>query len=461
VSTRAHSTGTDGGSSVGSGEIRSLTGLRAVAAVWVVVYHFHFTPGLGYDGYWEPLRPVIRAGATGVDLFFVLSGFVITLTYLERVGSTPSVREAGTFLWARVCRIWPVYALVTVGYGGWLLYKATRVTDGVVAYQVQQPVLDVWNFLLQFTMVQLWWHPASGGESWMGSAWSISAEWLAYVAFPLVALLLWRIRNAPLALLGATAVLLMVPLGYTIYVHGGPVIAWSWLLRIGAAFLAGALTCLVVRRVRRTPHVERAAATWALASLAAIAVGLWWGDWRGIADDHSAYGGIVVVFFPVLVGALALSRTGLSALLSRESVVHGGRISFGLYLVHIPVFEVFWTLMGWWPRIAAGTSLWALLLAPVLLSTVVLAHLAHRFVEEPARKRLRRVVPTRRRAAAQPAPTRIAVVRVDRPLTPATAALLAARSADVPPRSVGPCRRSGRSAPDGAGTPAPLDLPAR
>jgi peptidoglycan/LPS O-acetylase OafA/YrhL len=177
--------------------------------------------------------------------------------------------------------------------------------------------------------------------------------------------------------------------------------------------------------------VEAAAATWALASLGAIAIGLWWGDWRGIDNDHSAFGGIVVLFFPVLVGALALSRTGLSALLSRETVVHGGRISFGLYLVHIPVFEVFWTLMDWWPEIAVGTSLWALLLAPVLLSTFVLAHLAHRFVEEPARTGLRRVLPTRRPAAVAPAPSRIAVVRGDRPVTPATAALLAGRSAGV------------------------------
>ena len=173
-------------------------------------------------------------------------------------------------------------------------------------------------------------------------------------------------------------------------------------------------------------------------TVAAIAVGLWWGDWRGIDNVHSAFGGIVVVFFPVLVGALALSRTGLSALMSRDSLVHGGRISFGLYLVHIPVFEVFWTLMDWWPKIAAGTSLWALLLAPVLLSTFVLAHLAHRFVEEPARKGLRRVLPTRRPAASAPvpapvpAPARIAVVRGDRPVRPATAALLAGRIADVP-----------------------------
>jgi hypothetical protein len=91
--------------------------------------------------------------------------------------------------------------------------------------------------------------------------------------------------------------------------------------------------------------------------------------------------------------------------------------------------------MDWWPRIAVGTSLWALLLAPVLLSTFVLAHLAHRFVEEPARERLRRAVPVRRPAAdavqAAPAQPRVAV-RAERPLTPATAALLAGRNAGVP-----------------------------
>ena len=52
MSTPAPAVRADGEQSVRSGEIRSLTGLRAVAAAWVVVYHFHFTPGVGYGGYW-------------------------------------------------------------------------------------------------------------------------------------------------------------------------------------------------------------------------------------------------------------------------------------------------------------------------------------------------------------------------------------------------------------------------
>jgi peptidoglycan/LPS O-acetylase OafA/YrhL len=104
--------------------------------------------------------------------------------------------------------------------------------------------------------------------------------------------------------------------------------------------------------------------------------------------------------FPVLVGALALSRSGISRVLSSRPLVHGGRISFSLYLVHIPVFEVFWTVMGWHPRIGPGTGLWALLVPHVFLLPFVLAHLLYRYVEEPARRALRRLVPVRRAVPA-------------------------------------------------------------
>jgi peptidoglycan/LPS O-acetylase OafA/YrhL len=139
-----------------TGEIRSLTGLRVIAATWVVVFHFAFTPGDAYSDLWKPLQPVIRTGALGVDLFYVLSGFVITLTYLDKMGRRPSARQSVAFWWARICRIWPVYAAVTTLFGAWLLYKGSRVTDGFVAYQTQQPDVDVWHYLQQLLMVQLW-----------------------------------------------------------------------------------------------------------------------------------------------------------------------------------------------------------------------------------------------------------------------------------------------------------------
>ena len=369
------------------GEVRSLTGLRIVAALWVVVFHFSFTPGDAYTDVWEPLAPIVHTGALGVDLFYVLSGFVITLTYLDKLGARPSVRGAVAFWWARICRVWPVYALVTVLFGGWLLYKSTRVTDGFLAYQTVQPDLGVGSWLQQLAMVQLWSRPYADGSSFVGPGWSISAEWAAYVCFPLLVLVLWRVRRAPAVVLGVLAVACMIPFAYVCYTRGNPYYSYSWLLRIGFGFLAGAFTCLTVRRIRVTPRVERVAAGIAALAVVEVLIGLWWGWWRG--QGAGEYGGVVVLVFPVLVGALSISRHGLSRVLSTGPMVHGGRISYSLYLVHIPVFEIFWTYMGWTPRIAPGSALGTFLVPHLLLVALLLAHLAYVHVEEPARLWLR------------------------------------------------------------------------
>jgi peptidoglycan/LPS O-acetylase OafA/YrhL len=401
------------------GEIRSLTGLRIVAAVWVVAFHFSFTPGDAWTAAWEPLRPLVQTGALGVDLFYVLSGFVITLTYLEKAGRRPSVRGTVVFWWARIGRIWPVYAVVTTLFGAWILYKDSRTTDDFLVWQLVQPEVGVWSYLQQLAMVQLWARPAFDGSSWVGAAWSISAEWAAYVLFPLLVLVLWRLRTVPSWLTGLLAVACMAPLAYVCYRTGTPYFAWSWAARIAGGFLAGALTCLAVRRIRITPRVERIAAGVSALAVVEILIGLWWGYWRG--QGHAEYGGVVVVLFPVLVGSLALSRRGLGRLLASEPMVHGGRISFSLYLVHVPVFEVLWTHMDWYPAVAPGSALGSFLVPHVLLLCFVLAHLSYRYLEEPARLWLRGRGPGRLGPAARP------------PVVPATAVPLCRADAPVPP----------------------------
>ncbi|MGY1783124.1 acyltransferase family protein [Geodermatophilus sp. SYSU D01036] len=369
------------------GEIRSLTGLRIVAAVWVVAFHFMFTPGDAWTHVWEPLRPLVQTGALGVDLFYVLSGFVITLTYLEKSGRRPSVRGTVAFWWARICRIWPVYAVVTTLFGAWILYKQTRTTDGFLVWQNVQPEVSLWSYLQQLAMVQLWDQPSFDGASWVGPAWSISAEWLAYVVFPALVLVLWRLRRLPWWVTAALAVACMLPFAYVCYRTGSPYYAWSWAARIGAGFLAGALTCLAVRRIRITPRVERIAAVVAALALAEILLGLWWGHWRG--QGGAEYGGVVVVLFPVLIGSLALTPRGISRVLGSRPMVHGGRISFSLYLVHVPVFEIFWTHMGWYPFMGPNSPVGSFLVPHVLLGCFLLAHLSYRYLEEPARLWLR------------------------------------------------------------------------
>ena len=106
-----------------TGEFRALTGLRIVAAAWVVAFHFHFTPLDGVATAARAFGPLVSAGALGVDLFFVLSGFVIAHTYLDRLGPALRVAATARFFWARAVRIWPAYAVVLHVSGLWVVAR--------------------------------------------------------------------------------------------------------------------------------------------------------------------------------------------------------------------------------------------------------------------------------------------------------------------------------------------------
>src|SRR3954464_4230417 len=85
VSADVRGAGSEQSTAAPRGEIRALTGLRAVAASVVVLFHLQGFGGMYLDQ--VPLvRVLVSVGWTGVELFFVLSGFALTLGYLDRVG---------------------------------------------------------------------------------------------------------------------------------------------------------------------------------------------------------------------------------------------------------------------------------------------------------------------------------------------------------------------------------------
>jgi len=87
------------------GEIRALTGLRSIAATWVVVFHLSWLLTIAAPGATSLLGPLISSGAQGVDLFFLLSGYVLALNYTERIGERAGLRNAVRFLGGRIARV--------------------------------------------------------------------------------------------------------------------------------------------------------------------------------------------------------------------------------------------------------------------------------------------------------------------------------------------------------------------
>jgi peptidoglycan/LPS O-acetylase OafA/YrhL len=152
-------------------EIRALTGLRGVAALYVVA--MHFTVGAGMA---KGIDLFMSHGYLAVDLFFVLSGFVMAINYTPMFAGQWSMSAYLKFLGRRIARVYPLYLVCTL-CGFWLIEVGNlprmpnctglRATLG-----------------LNLAMMQVW--GVGGCGSLDTPAWSISAEWAAYLLFPLL-----------------------------------------------------------------------------------------------------------------------------------------------------------------------------------------------------------------------------------------------------------------------------------
>ncbi|MGW0163335.1 acyltransferase family protein [Mycobacterium sp. NPDC003323] len=373
-----------------SGEIKALTGLRLFAAIWVVLFHFRPMLAEAIPDINTAVAPILNSGAQGVDLFFILSGFVLAWNYLDRMGPAWSTRDTVHFLWMRLARVWPVY-LVTLHLAAlWIIFT---LNVGHVPSE-HADTLTATSYIRQLFLVQLWFQPYFDGSSWDGPAWSISAEWLAYLVFGFLALVIFRMaaatRARSLLLLSFAATL---PPVMFLLASGQFYTPWSWLPRILMQFTAGVIACAAVRRLHPTDRARTAAGVASIAIAATIVGSLYWLDAHPIPDVIDS-GGVVDLLFVPLVVTLSIGAGTLPQLLSNRVLVYGGQISFSLYMVHELVHTAWiWAAQQFQLSMAGPGGVWwlAAVFAVVLAGSVALYHL----VEEPARHWMRRMVGTR------------------------------------------------------------------
>ena len=370
-----------------SGEIKALTGLRIIAAVWVVLFHFRPILQDASPGFRDALAPVLNCGAQGVDLFFILSGFVLTWNYLNRMGWSWSTRGTLHFLWLRLARVWPVY-LVTLHLAAlWVIF--TLHVGHVPSKDVSG--LTAVSYVRQILLVQLWFQPYFDGSSWDGPAWSISAEWLAYLLFGGLVLVVFRMARATRArTLMWLSVAASLPPAVLLLLSGQFYTPWSWLPRIVMQFIAGAFVAAAVGRLRLTERGRRGAGYVSLLLLAAV-VGLVY-----VFDAHPLNGvqdasGLVDVLFVPLVMTLAIGSGSLPGLLSTRLMVFGGQISFCVYMVHELVHTAWiWAAAQFQLTLHGGVG--KLIVAGLLALTLIAAIVLFYGIEEPARRWMRRMV---------------------------------------------------------------------
>lgn len=344
-------------------DLKPLTALRFFAAMWVVL--FDFTPSLGLG-----MPAVIAKGYLGVELFFVLSGFIISHVYMERLGTGQF--QYGAFLWARLARIYPVHIATLVGLG--LVVGCAR----VFGLDVGDKILAWSSLPAQLTLTHAWGLGLDGG--WNHPSWSISAEWFAYLGFPAFAAAIWPLRVRPRLAVGLAALALMaVSIGFqevTGQLLSRATIAWG-ALRIIPCFGLGCAVWLLWR-------ANQVASSWVAGLFALLCVGLATAACASRASDWL----IVLTFGGLIFGLATLSSSG-SRRLTAPAWVYLGEISFSIYMVCIPWQLVSGRVVARLLGVSPEALPWPVWIA-LVLGVIPMGMLAHHLVERPAREAMRR-----------------------------------------------------------------------
>ena len=341
--------------SVPSGFRGDINGLRAWAVVSVVLYHFGVA---GFGG-----------GFVGVDLFFVISGFLMT-------GIVVSGLEQGRFrlfdfYMARARRILPalvVLCAVLLAAGWWLLmprdYKELA-THAVVS-------------VLFLSNIKFWteagYFDTSSHEKWLLHTWSLAAEWQFYLLLPLALLAVWKLRPGRHGMQVFVAGALLVSLVLSVVLTPKHATAAFYLLHTRAwEMLAGGMAYLLAERgalwtARQRSVLEAVGVALLAGAIAGFDTASPWPGWRALV--------------PVLGTVAILLAARPHSFWTGTAVAQWlGTRSYSLYLWH-------WPLAVALTYLDLSSSPGAI--AACLVLTLVLGDLSYRWVETPTRVQLGR-----------------------------------------------------------------------
>lgn len=342
-----------------SGNYRSdIDGLRAVAVLGVLTYH------LGLNG----------GGFVGVDIFFVISGFLITQILLGELASgRPGHAILTRFYMRRIRRIVPallaVCALSCVAAVLWLFPADLR----EFGLSLQSVAIFVANFHFQR---KTGYFDGAADEKPLLHTWSLAVEEQYYLLFPLALWMIWRWRAPAMAF----AVCLIVAIGSLAYaeikVRSMPDVAFfSTPARIWE-LLAGALLAMDRPRLAVTRTLREA-----LAAAGALLI-VWSYTQYSPATPFPGLGAVIPVLGAVLLIATgANGKTVVSRFLATPVLVGIGLISYSVYLWHWPL--IVFTKYRFGPLLEQHT---APISAGLFAASLLLGYLSWRFVEQPFRR---------------------------------------------------------------------------
>jgi len=351
-----------------SSRIASLDGLRGIAAVGVMVFHFNyfFLPQAALNSMLPFLRPILDRAYLGVDLFFLMSGFVMAHVYGQMLASNWRAhwRYFGVM---RFARIYPLFILTTL---------AMMVTHALTHMPLSWISFSSRSLALQPLLLQEW-----DGLSWNYPSWSVSTEAAAYALFVFSAGVLVSgkyprvIAAVCIAILGALSIK-----------HGGRLNVFTGfqaLLRTIVEFSLGALLYRAHLATKPSPGI------WPTV-LAVVCVGL-------AALTRWDIAAVGVLAYLVYYGPN--QTTPFGRLLNSAPAIAVGAWSYSIFLWHAPVHYAVMAMFSAYgrPTQTLDVTTARLLMLATMLTVVCLSALTFNCFEVPARRLIRRtLLPTDR-----------------------------------------------------------------
>lgn len=295
--------------------IDALDALRAFAALGVILLHVAALNSVKLPPVYSAIVPYL---GLGVEMFFTLSAFCLCLGYY---GKLDDGAAAARFFKRRFLRIAPLfYALIPV----WSV---------IMLMKFNQPV-SAWSILLNVTFLFNL-DPNSSGIVWAG--WSIGAEMLFYLAFPLCACYLTSIKRAALAALVSVALSIAFRSYSEVALNHS--FAQQNIIGVFPFFLAGIVAFHACRNLLKRPEAtQKAIGHWLL-----IATFLWWGllSYLGVVNVQifgtQSYPYLFGIGFPLLIMSQVLAPIYA---ISNPLTVYLGVRGYSIYLLH-PIAVLF------------------------------------------------------------------------------------------------------------------------
>jgi peptidoglycan/LPS O-acetylase OafA/YrhL len=335
----------------------------------VLAYHFRDHLGVGLGA----ASGLVAHGNLGVDLFFLLSGFILAHVYLDGVAA--GTHRHAAFLWNRIARVWPLHVATLAGMVMlWIVGSRTGADFDPAAFNPA----DLPAHLL---MVHAWGTTETVG--WNFPSWSISAEWAAYLLFPLIAAGVLAVSRRPALALGAVSALMVAAYFGLEALYGRPfteLTAQGGALRILPTFALG-VTLYAITCARGLPPafgwpLVCVSVLWIVAVTQMHLEPLW--AWLGLAG--------------LVVGLAEAARRGQAGFAGTPVARYLGEISYAMYMTHLAVDIVWFRLLAMAGvdaaqpepvRMAAVVGAW--------LATIAVSVVAYEAIERPARVWLRRL----------------------------------------------------------------------